>query len=241
MPTMSSTAPLPRDLRAPAPTARPDASTAEFFESRMRLLPGIIIPLRSMLVTAGSDRILISPVGTAAELTAVGDGIAALVAPSLLHHKFLPQAIHHTQPDALWGPPGLTAKKPELAPMRVFGADPWPWTEHLEFEVVDGAPRRNEVVFFHRASRTLYTADLFFNISEPRGVLAPIAFRLLGIHGRFAMAKMWRSWVEDRAAFGASIERILGWDFDRVVLAHGDVVDRDARDTVIAALREQGF
>jgi hypothetical protein len=107
--------------------------------------------------------------------------------------------------------------------------------------VVEGAPKRNEVVFFHKPSRTIYTADLFFNIREPEGFLTPLTFRAMGIHRRFATAKMWRRWVIDRAGFARSIDKILAWDFDRIVVAHGDVVDQHARVQFEAALRELGL
>ena len=38
----------------------------------------------------------------------------------------------------------------------------------------------------------------------------------------------------DKGAARASLERILAWDFERVVLAHGDCIDTDAK----ARLRE---
>ena len=31
--------------------------------------------------------------------------------------------------------------------------------------------------------------------------------------------------IKDRAAARASLERILAWDFDRIIVAHGDVLE----------------
>jgi hypothetical protein len=155
-----------------------------------------------------------------------------------LHHRHLEATIARYRPVALWGPPGLAARCPELGPIHVLGVDPWPHDDQLAFVVVEGAPRRNEVVFFHKPSRTIYTADLFFNIREPEGFLTPLSFRVMGIYRRFATAKMWRRWITDRAAFARSIEKILAWDFDRIVVAHGDAVDQNARILFEAALRE---
>jgi hypothetical protein len=214
------------------------ASRTYYFDSRLAIIPGVTIPLRAMLVAGGSEQILVSPVGTADEAAMAGAQPLVVVAPSLLHHKHLEVALERYRPVALWGPPGLAKKKPELVPVHVFGIDPWPYDDVLEFVVVDGAPRRNEVVFFHPPSRTIYTADLFFNIREPEGMLAPLAFRMMGIHRRFATARMWRRWITDRNAFARSIDQILTWDFDRIVVAHGEVVDHDARAQFIAALRE---
>ena len=205
----------------------------------MKIVPGVALPLRSMLVAAGDQHILISPVGTADEIAAVGRGLVTLVAPSLLHHLHLLEVWKRVHAGAVWGPPGFEHKKAELADVRILGRDTWPFRDIVDFVVVRGAPKRNEVVFYHRPSHTLYTADLVFNITEPHGVLAPVAYRMLGVHERFAMMRPWRRWVTDRAAFRRSIDRILAWDFTRIVVAHGDIIERDARARLVAALRER--
>jgi hypothetical protein len=216
-------------------------SRTSYFDSKLTLLPGVTIPLRSMLVAASEHQFLISPVGTPEEAAQIGAPPLTLIAPSLLHHRHLPAAIERYRPVALWGPPGLAERRPELGRMYMFGIDAWPYADQLEFVLVGGAPRCSEVVFFHRVSRTIYTADLFFNIREPEGFLTPLTFRMMGIHRRFAAAKMWRRWVTDRGAFARSIDKILAWDFDRIVVAHGDVVDQHARVQFEAALRELGL
>jgi hypothetical protein len=210
-----------------------------FFDSRLTLFPRVTLPLRSMLVAASEHQFLISPVGTADEAAQIAAPPLILIAPSLLHHLQLPAAIERYHPVALWGPPGLAERNPELGRVYMFGIDAWPYDHELEFVLLGGAPQRSEVVFFHRVTRTIYTADLFFHIREPEGWLASLAFRVMGVHRRFAAPKMWRHWVTDRAAFARSIDEILAWDFDRIVVAHGDVVEHNAREQLWAALRER--
>jgi hypothetical protein len=53
------------------------------------------------------------------------------------------------------------------------------------------------------------------------------------------MARMWKLWVKDRAAFERSIEAVLAWDFDRIAMAHGEILETNARDRLIGALRER--
>ena len=213
--------------------------TASFFDNELHLLPGVTIPLRSMLVDTADEAILVSPVGTVAEREAVGARPTVLVAPSLLHHKHLDESLARLPVRGLWGPQGLAEKHPTFAGAKVFGVDPWPYGGALDFVTIDGAPKRNEVVFFHAPSRTIYTADLVFAIHEPKGLLTPLTFRVMGIYKRFAMAKMWKKWVEDRAAFRRSIEQVLAWDFDRIAMGHGDLVQANGREMLIAALRER--
>lgn len=226
---------LPTRDRTPLATH----STARFFESNLQMLPGVHIPLRSMLVTAGADTLLISPVGSADERDAATGRNITLVAPSLFHHKHLARARENLDVTGLWAPQGFKEHKPELAPIKQFDRDPWPYRDTLPYVVIGGAPRRNEVVFFHPPTRTIYTADLVFNVQEPAGILTPLAFRAMGIYKRFAVARMWKSWVKDRAAFDRSIAEILAWDFDRIAMAHGDIVESGGRELLIEALRER--
>ena len=216
-------------------------SQVRYFGSNLKILPGVTLPLQSMLVTDTERALLISPVGTPEEAAHIAAAPVTLIAPSLLHHLHLPAAIERFRPVALWGPPGLAHKRPELGPVHVFGVDAWPHRDLLEVAVIEGAPVRNEVVFFHPASRTIYTADLFFNVREPEGALTSLAMRLLGVHRRFAAAKQWRRWVTDRAAFTRSIEEVLAWDFERIAMAHGDPIEDRAHDRFEIALRELGL
>ncbi len=211
-------------------------SIPAYFEASLHMLPGVHVPLRSMFVPLRG--VLISPVGSEEE-RAVMSQVRTLVSPSLLHHLHLAPARELAPGAELWGPPGLAEKVEGLGPIKVFGTDPWPHDAEIAFDIIEGAPKRNEVVFLHRPTRTLYTADLVFNIQSPTGLLTPLTFRAMGIYKRFAVARMWKHWIEDRAAFDASIARVLSWDFERIVMAHGDIVPTNGRQVLIDALRER--
>ena len=217
------------------------SSNLRFFSSELRILPGVVIPLHSMLVETATKAVLVSPVGTPAELTACEGKQVILVEPSLLHHKRLAKAVQRLEPAELWGPDGFADKLPEFKDARVFARDPWPHDDALSFAVIDGVPKRNEIVFFHHPSRTLYTADLAFAIMEPKGLLAPIALRALGVYRQFAVPKMWNRWVKDLPAFHRSIERVLAWPIENIAMAHGDVVTGNAREKLFNALRARAL
>jgi hypothetical protein len=95
-------------------------------------------------------------------------------------------------------------------------------------------PLLNEVVFFHRASRTLVLTDIAFNVRRADSWLTRAVLRLDGAYGRFGVSRIGRAVIRDRRAARAAIDRMLGWDFDRVIVAHGEVLERGGRD----ALRE---
>jgi hypothetical protein len=69
-----------------------------------------------------------------------------------------------------------------------------------------------------------------------RGVGMSLFLRATGTYGRAAQSRVWRILTRDRAAAGQSVARILDYDFDRVVMAHGDVIERGGKDAVARAV-----
>jgi hypothetical protein len=97
-----------------------------------------------------------------------------------------------------------------------------------------------EVAFFHRASRTLILVDLVENFTPATpgtNLLLRVIFRALGMWNRASPAPEYRFAWGDRARMREDMERILAWDFERVILAHGDNIARGARQIVAQAWR----
>jgi hypothetical protein len=57
---------------------------------------------------------------------------------------------------------------------------------------------------------------------------------LLRSYGRFGPSKLDPLLIRDRAAARASLERILAWDFDRVIVAHGEILESGGREALRA-------
>ena len=172
-----------------------------------------------------------------AELDALGP-VRSIVAPNLHHHLFA--ADYPTgYPDArLYAAPGLPLKRPDLKfAEELTDIAPAAWRTDLEQHLFRGAPFLNEVVFFHPASRTLVLTDLVMNVAkgDAHGA-ARLFFLVVGAEGRFGPHRLLRYlFIRDRAAARGSVERILAWDFDRVVMSHGRVLDTGGRDAFRAA------
>ncbi|MGB1014944.1 MAG: DUF4336 domain-containing protein [Nannocystaceae bacterium] len=98
-----------------------------------------------------------------------------------------------------------------------------------------------EVLFFHRASRTLLVNDLLF--SNRRGCGVPFEMRLyafaFGLHNRVGIPSYHPLLWLNLKRMQACIRRALEWDFDRVSLAHGpwQAVGPGARDELANALK----
>lgn len=167
-----------------------------------------------------------------AEVDARGP-VRHIVGPNKFHHFFIGDWAR-AYPDArTWAAPGLADKKKNVAfHEELSDRAPSEWSDELDQHLVQGAPQIGEVVFFHRASRTLILVDLAFNIHRADSWVARAAFRMLGAWDRFGTSRLGRFYMKDRAAVRESIDHLLEWDFDRVVLTHGDVIESDGHEAV---------
>lgn len=204
--------------------------------------PGLHMRGRMVVARLSDGRLWIwSPIpiddALAREIGALGE-VGHIVAPNALHHLHFAAAAERFPSAERWIAPALARKRPDLAGCRRLEDEaPAAWAGELEQLRVEGAPKLDEVAFFHRASKTLIVTDLVFNVLEYRGWLSGLVFRMVGAHKRLAQSRAMRMLVRDRAAAAASARRILAWDFERVVMAHGEIVDRDARARMTEALR----
>jgi hypothetical protein len=172
---------------------------------------------------------------TRTALAALGP-VRAVVAPNKVHHLFAGDYAAAYPEARLYAAPGLPEKRPDL-PFHETLADQTPLAWHLEIEqhVFRGIPWINEVVFFHRATRTLLLTDLAFNVGDSGRGRARLFYWLTGVAGRFGPTRILRALLRDRHTARTSVETILAWDFDRVVVAHGAVLESGGREAVRAA------
>jgi hypothetical protein len=160
-----------------------------------------------------------------AELAALGK-VRHVVGPNLWHDECL-REFQAEQPDALFhAAPGLAARKRDVRFDATLSDVPHPdWETHLKQHLVRGMPGMNEVVFFHPASRSLILADLAFNLGPEGPAWFALMMRLYGAWTRFGPTRLERFLMKDKAAVRASLDRILEWDFDRVIVGHGHNVE----------------
>ncbi len=208
---------------------------------------GVRLPLRGTIVRLSNGQLWVhSPTPLSSELGAVVDAqgpVRHIVGPSRLHHLSLGPWSTRYPAAQLWATPELAKKRADLTFAGTAAGDvsptAAPWAAEIEPLAIDGAPGIGESVFFHRASRTLICTDLLFNIRQPATRATAMLLTLMGTKGRLAMSRVWRRYAKDRSALKASIERLLDWEFVRVIPAHGDVFDgtQATRGDVRAATR----
>ena len=200
---------------------------------------GLSVGTRMTVIRLSGERLLLhSPVALDAALRAELDTIGRVsyvVAPNRVHHLYAGDVAKAYPAARLWIGPGLERKRPDLVFEAILGDDePAEWRGEVLQTFFRGRPYENEVVFFHRASRTLILCDLAFNFGPSAAASTRRLMKLLRSYGSFGPSKLDPWLIRDRDAARQSLERILAWDFDRVVVAHGDVLESGGREALRA-------
>lgn len=199
---------------------------------------GLEIGARTTIVRMPSGGLVVISPGpfTPGHVEAIRElgSVEALVAPNSFHHLFLGRAAKAFPRAQVFLAPGLRKRIAGLPPGPDLGDEAPPiWSGSLEQALVRGTVG-NEVIFFHPSSGTLIVTDLAFNIR--RGNLwTRIGMSLNGGWGKLGTTRVMRSTIRDKVAFAESILSIASWDFDRVIVAHGDVVETGGRSAFARA------
>jgi len=198
---------------------------------------GLEVGTRMTVIRLADGRLLLhSPVALDADLRRELDAIGPVrfaVAPNRVHHLYAGKVAEAYPGTRLWVGPGLEKKRPDLVFEGVLGDEaPAEWKGQVDQVFFRGRPYENEVVFFQRASRTLILCDLAFNFGPRSAAPTRWLMRLIRSYGRFGPSKLDPLLIRDRRAARQSLERILGWDFDRVVIAHGDVLESGGHEAL---------
>jgi hypothetical protein len=178
---------------------------------------------------AGGSLLLHSPVSLDAALRGELDSLGAVrfvVAPNRFHHLYAGEVARFYPQARLWVAAGVERKRPDLEIAGLLEDEaPAEWKDEVDQCYFRGRPFENEVVFLHRASRTLVLCDLAFNFGAGTPLVTRLVMRLFGGYGGFRTTRLDPLLIRDRQAARESLERILAWDFDRVVVAHGEVLE----------------
>lgn len=173
------------------------------------------------------------------ELSRLGE-VRFIIAPNKYHHLYAGE-FAAAFPDArLYIAPGLQEKRKDLRFHGTLSDEPEPfWEDSLKQHVFQGIPAVNEVVFFHPVSRTVIFTDLVFNFSSDLTTGQKLFALLDGVYEKTAVSRLTRYiLLGDRKKARRSADRILEWDFDKVVLAHKDVVHEDGYEAVRKAFEK---
>ena len=168
------------------------------------------------------------------ELDALGP-LRHIVAPSAMHHMFVP-ALAKLYPEAqLYGTKGVRHKHPELPEMQPIPADESaPWAGQLQCLPVAGIPLLDETLWFHPASGSLIVTDVLQCWQGPLSLPVRMYLGLTGGHERLTVPRTVRMLVKDKAAIRACARQVCALPVQHVILLHNSVIS----DKPVQCLRE---
>ena len=172
------------------------------------------------------------------EVQSIGP-VRYIVSPNKLHHLFLQAWAEHWPDARLYAPPGLARKKPALRFHAELDDRPSPsWAEDIDQVVFRGSIAMAEVAFFHRASRTAIMGDLIQRFSDQHlSGWKGMVMRFSGLAGECGSTpRDWRtSFLRHRPA-RAALRKVLEWNPERLLIAHGACAQTRAAGIIAAAL-----
>ncbi|QLG26860.1 DUF4336 domain-containing protein [Halorarum halophilum] len=173
---------------------------------------------------------------TAERIEALNDlGTVRYVTPSSkLHGHLYMEDYARTFPEVeLFAAPDLDRRRTDLAFDGLLGSSPDPrWADVLDQTAFLGHRWLTEIEFFHVPSGTLILGDVCYNLGPEVPLKTQLFARLLGMYGDVSVPLDLRYTMKNEAAGRRSVERILDWDFERVIVGHGRIVERDAKRRV---------
>jgi hypothetical protein len=160
-----------------------------------------------------------------------------LVEATLMHDTFAKEGRAAFSNIPYLAPEGFT-KSSGVAAERL-DSPPTAWAGEIEVLKIEGC-RMNEHALFHRRSRTLVVADLFFSFPDDiQGWSRFFVQTIMRLPRFFGISFFYRSLIiRDRAAFQRSMNALLALDFKRLVVAHWKPLEVEAKRAVEQALAQ---
>jgi hypothetical protein len=192
--------------------------------------PRISFPTRMTVIRLGAGLFVHSPTPLVPELKAQVDELGRpcwIVAPNRIHYWWVPDWRTAYPTAEIYLAPRIREQakgRMDFPAHELSAAQGYPWDEELATVPIAGS-FMTEVEFYHHVSRTLVLTDLIENFETDR------------LKGAFIRWLTWLGGVQDphggmprdlrgtfsknHAGFKAAVQRMIAWDPERIILAHG--------------------
>lgn len=169
------------------------------------------------------------------EILALGD-VKYIVSPNKIHHLFMQDWIQEFPNAKSYASPGLAEKRKDIQFSKELGTLPEnEWVKDIDQTTFKGSSVMEEVVFFHRSSKTLILTDLIENFKPEslnwwRRIVAHLG-GVLSPNGKTPAD--WRfSFIFGRKEAKKSLATIIEWKPENIIIAHGECIFGNGLDFV---------
>jgi hypothetical protein len=166
--------------------------------------------------------------------------VAHVVAPNWFHDLYLGEYRSVYQHATFWAPTLLKRQRRSIIDHVLDGATRPPWFAEMPHLKLSGLLTFDECIFYHRATGTLIVADLLMNASADDRTphFTRLGYRVFGLNGKLKVFPILRWFsLSNRAALRQAAHRILQWNPDRLIMAHGTPIKEHASHELRAAFR----
>jgi len=206
---------------------------------------GINVQRNVTIVRLASGKLIIHSTApfTGADVAAIRElGSPEWVVDVLLRHDTFSVEGSHAFPVASYlTPPGFEA--PAGVIVSSLLPPPLEWENEISVLPIDGAPSFGEIVMLHKPSGTLIVGDLLFNFTGHASLWKRLLLSLGSVGGKYdpGFTRPFKSAITDRGAFSRSVSRVLDWDFDRIIVGHGNPILTGGKETLRRTLTAAGI
>jgi hypothetical protein len=162
-----------------------------------------------------------------------------IVSPNKIHHLFLKEWAERWPDAQVHAPPGLAKRRPDLNFNTDLGDEAnSAWAADIDQAIFRGSFAMEEVAFFHRPSRSAIFGDLVqrHDPAKMKGFSGRL-MRLDGLVGEHGSTpREWRASFLRRSPARLARARVLAWEPEKLVIAHGACARENATRILARAL-----
>jgi hypothetical protein len=210
-------------------------------------IAGFGYPTRMAVMRLQSGGLVIwSPVALTVALRAAIQALGPvqhIIGPNRFHHLFIAEWSAAFPTAQVHAAPGLRKRRADLRFDHDLTDSPHDdWAEQIDQVILRGSLLTDEVIFFHRASRTAIFTDFLqqFPPDAFKGWRKWIATADLMIGPEPQVPRKFRLSVVRRGQARGAIATVLGWPVKQVIVAHGTPVQNGGHDLIVRAFRWLG-
>lgn len=182
------------------------------------------------------------------EIDKLGE-VKHLVSPNKIHYVYIAEWKERYPEATAWSSPGVEKRAESQSIATAFDraltdASPSDWSDEIDQLIFKGSRALEEVVFYHKKSRTLILTDLIENFEPKRtsSVFLRTLYKLAGIaypNGKTPIdLRMTFTGQKEQAREG--YRRMLSWHPEKIILAHGRWYDKNGTEELERAFKWLG-
>lgn len=179
------------------------------------------------------------------EIDTLGE-VTHLVSPNKIHYAYIVEWKKRYPNATAWSSPGVEKRAESQNIATTFDrplkdSAPSDWSGEIDQLIFKGSRALEEVVFFHKKSRTLILTDLIENFEPKRtsNIFFKTLYKLAGIaypKGKTPI-DLRLTFVGQKEQAREGYNRMLRWQPEKIILAHGHWYDKNGTDELKRAFK----